>query len=320
MPQPDRIVGLDVAKRKADACLRSLGLRSSQPSTAEGQAAMIAWLLEHRVSTVVMEASGGYERCWAAALRAASIAVRVVDPKRVRHFARSAGRLAKNDPIDAEMIAWFGETFVDAPSQPHDDDREELDALMTARAMLVKIATQLGNHAEHAPPPLVAEAFAAVAVSLAGQRARLEAAIAAKLAGAKRFAEAAEIIQSIPGLASQAAAGVIAWLPELGHIAGKPAGALVGAAPYDDDSGSRHGERHIKGGRRQIRELLYIVTLGCVTRHNPVLKAYYQRLRDRGKPFKVALIACLRKLVVILGAMLRRGEKWDASRHATAAV
>jgi transposase len=320
MPQQGRIVGLDIAKQKVDACIRSLRLRLSQPSTAAGQAAMIAWLHAHQVTTAVVEASGGYERGWSAALRAAGIAVRVLDPKRVRHFAKSAGRLAKNDPIDAEMIAWFGETFADAPSQSHDPDREELDGLLMARALLVKIATQIGNHGEHAPPPVVAEAFAAIAASLAGQRARLEAAIAAKLASTQRFADQAEIIQSIPGLARQAAAGVIAWLPELSRIGHKPAAALVGAAPYDDDSGRRQGERHIKGGRAEIRELLYIVTLGCVTRHNPVLKAYYQRLRARGKAFKVALIACLRKLVVILGAMLRRGEKWDVSRYAAAAV
>jgi transposase len=320
MPQEGRIVGLDIAKRKVDACIRSLRLRLSQPSTAEGQARMIAWLQAHQVTTAIIEASGGYERSWAAALREAGIAVRVLDPKRVRHFAKSAGRLAKNDPIDAEMIAWFGETFADAPSQPHDPDREELDGLLMARALLVKIATQIGNHAEHAPPPVAAKAFAAVAASLAGQRAQLEAAIAAKLARTQRFADQAEIIQSIPGLAGQAAAGVIAWLPELGCIGHKPAAALVGAAPYDDDSGRRQGERHIKGGRAEIRELLYIVTLGCVTRHNPVLKAYYQRLRARGKAFKVALIACLRKLVVILNAMLRRGEKWDAARYAAAAV
>lgn len=320
MPQEGRIVGLDIAKRKVDACIRSLRLRLSQPSTAAGRAEMIAWLQAHQVTTAIIEASGGYERSWAAALREAGIAVRVLDPKRVRHFAKSAGRLAKNDPIDAEMIAWFGETFADAPSQPHDPDREELDGLLMARALLVKIATQIGNHGEHATPPVVAKAFAAVAASLAGQRARLEAAIAAKLARTKRFADQAEIIQSIPGLARQAAAGVIAWLPELSRIGHKPAAALVGAAPYDDDSGPRQGERHIKGGRAQIRELLYIVTLGCVTRHNPVLKAYYQRLRARGKAFKVALIACLRKLVVILNAMLRRGEKWDVSRYAAAAV
>jgi transposase len=320
MPQQGRIVGLDIAKRKADACLRSPRLQLSKPSTAQGHSEMVAWLRANQVGAAVMEASGGYERSWAAALRQAGIAVRIVDPKRVRHFARSAGRLAKSDPIDAEMIAWFGETFAEAPAQPQDDDREELDALLMARAMLVKLRCQIANHDEHAQPPAVTRAFAAVAKSLAGQQARLEAAIAAKVAKTQRFAEQAEIVESVPGLGRQAAAAVIAWLPEAGHIGHKPLAALVGAAPYDDDSGKRQGERHIKGGRQELRNLLYMVALGAVTQHNPVLKAYYRRLRAKGKAFKVALIACLRKLVVILNAMLARGEKWNPARYRAAAV
>ena len=120
MPQSERIVGIDVSKRQVEGCIRSLHERLSQPSTPEGRQAMIAWLRQHDVAVAVMEASGGYERDWAAALRGAGIAVRIVDPKRVRYFAKSAGRLAKNDPIDAEMIAWFAETFATeaAPTRP----------------------------------------------------------------------------------------------------------------------------------------------------------------------------------------------------------
>jgi len=314
MPQNGRIVGLDVAKLKADGCIRSLQLRLSQPSTPEGRAAMVAWLRANDVATAVMEASGGYERSWAEALREAGIAVRIVDPKRVRHFAKSAGCLAKNDAIDAAMIAWFAETFPEMPTQPHDPDREELDALVTARKALVELVTQLGNPGEHRQPRAVRRAYAAILRNIATQLARLEAAIATKLAATARFAARVDIIESIPGLATQTAAGLIAWLPELGHIGNKAAAALLGAAPYDDDSGKHKGERHIKGGRQEIRNLLYMATLGAATKHNPVLKAYYQRLRAKGKPAKVALIACMRKLIVILNTMLARGEKWDPAR------
>jgi transposase len=316
MPQNGRIVGLDVAKLKADGCIRSLPLRLSQPSTPEGRAAMVAWLRANDVATAVMEASGGYERSWAEALREAGIAVRIVDPKRVRHFAKSAGCLAKNDPIDAAMIAWFAETFADLPTQPHDPNREELDALVTARKALVDLVTQVGNPDEHRQPQAVRRAYAAILRNVATQLARLEAAIAAKLAATAKFAARADIIESVPGLATQSAAGLIAWLPELGHIGNKAAAALLGAAPYDDDSGKHKGARHIKGGRQEIRNLLYMAALGAATKHNPVLKAYYQRLRAQGKPAKVALIACMRKLIVILNTMLARGEKWDPSRHA----
>jgi transposase len=314
MPQQGRIVGIDVAKLKADACIRSLGLHTAQPSTPQGQADMVGWLEANAVTTAVMEASGGYERSWAQALRQAGIAVRIVDPKRVRHFAQSAGRLAKTDPIDAEMIAWFAETFAAAPIAAPDPERDELDRLVTARAALVKIQIQLGNYREHAQPDVVRQAFAELAKNAAVQRAAIEAAIAARTASGA-MAPRAEIVDSVPGLAVQSTAAILAWMPELGGISRHAAAALLGTAPYDDTSGGRIGERHIKGGRRELRNLLYPVLVGAATQHNPVLKAYYQRLRATGKPFKVALIACMRKLLVILNAMLAHGEKWDPARH-----
>ena len=145
---------------------------------------------------------------------------------------------------------------------------------------------------------------------------KLDAAIAAKIKAKPSFARRAEIIDSVPGLADQTVAGVIAWLPELGHISNEAAAALVGAAPYDDDSGGRKGQRHIKGGRRKLRNLLYMPVMGAATQHNPVLKAYYQRLIARGKEPKVAIIACMRKLIVILNTMLARDETWNPARAA----
>src|SRR6059058_5831048 len=144
MAQNDRVVvGIDVAKDKVDACIRALSQRQTFPSTAEGRRALIRWLRKHKVGKAVMEASGGYERDWAKALREARIEVRIVDPKRVRSFAQSAGRLAKNDAIDAEMIAWFAETFSEAPSQRHDAAHEELLALVKARKGLLDLKTRL---------------------------------------------------------------------------------------------------------------------------------------------------------------------------------
>jgi len=130
------------------------------------------------------------------------------------------------------------------------------------------------------------------------------------------FAARAEIIESVPGLAGTTAANLLVGMPELGQVGNKIAPALLGAAPYDDDSGRRRGERHIKGGRRKVRNALFMPCLGAATQHNPVLKAFYQRLLAKGKEKKVALIACMRKLIVILNIMLARGEKWDATRYA----
>ena len=310
------VVGIDVAKDKVDACIRALSLRQTCPSTAQGHRKLIAWLGKHKVNKAVMEASGGYERNWAKVLRQAGIEVRIVDPRRVRSFALSAGRLAKNDAIDAEMIAWFAETFSAAPGQPHDAAREELQTLVKARIALVDLKTRLQSQNEHAVPGPVQKAHARILKSLATEIARLEAAISAKVKATPDFAECAEIIESVPGFAETSSANLIAGMPELGQVSNEIAAALIGLAPYDDDSGKRRGERHIKGGRRWVRNALYMPCLGAATQNNPVLKAFYQRLIAKGKEPKVALVACMRKLIVILNIMIARRQKWDPSRYA----
>ena len=212
---------------------------------------MVAWVRANRVSRAVMEASGGYERSWAEALRAAGVEVVIVDPKRIRHFAKAAGRLAKNDPIDAETIAWFAETFP-GEAQPHDPAREEVDRLVQARAALKELEGRIAQQGEHRPPATVAKALGAIAKTMRAELRKLDAAIAVKIKANPEFARRAEIIGSVPGLGAQAVAGVIAWAPELGRIRNEAA-ALLGAAPYDDDSGERKGARRIKGGRRKLR-------------------------------------------------------------------
>ena len=316
MAQNKQLVGIDVAKAKVDACIRALSQRRTFAATAEGQAELIAWLRTHRVGMAVMEASGGYERAWATALRVAGIAARIVDPKRVRHFAKSAGCLAKNDPIDAEIIAWFAETFPEAPAQAHDPEREELQAMVVARQGLVDMLKRMDARSD--APAAVRQAYATLAKTAARALARLEAAIAATVKTTPRFTEIAAIIESVPGLATHSAAACIARFPELGQVSNKVSAALVGSAPYADDSGEHSGARHIKGGRRDLRSMLYMAVVGAATRHNPVLKAFYLRLRARGKAPKVALIACMRKLIVILNTMLARREKWHPAKHALA--
>ena len=316
MAQNDSVVaGIDVAKDKVDACIRSLSQRQAFASTVEGRRVLIRWLRRHKVGKAVMEASGGYERDWAKALREAGIEVRIVDPKRVRSFARSAGRLAKNDSIDAEMIAWFAETFGGAP-QAHDAEREKLVQMVNARQGLLEMQTELQNRGEHSVPEVVKRMQARLLKKIAAELATIEVAIAAQVKATPHFAELAEIIESVPGLAGTTSSGLIAAMPELGQVNGKITAALLGAAPYDDDSGKRRGERHIKGGRRRIRNIFYMACLGAATRHNPVLKAFYQRLLAKGKKKKVALVACMRKLIVILNIMITRREKWDPSRYA----
>lgn len=312
------VVGIDVAKDKVDACIRRVELRQTFPNTLQGHRKLVAWLRKYQVGKAVMEASGGYEREWRNVLSSAGIAVRIVDPRRVRNFALSAGRLAKNDPIDAEMIAWFAETFSQAPGQISDAAREELAALAKARKALVDIKIRLQAQNEHAAPEPARKACARVLKSLAAEIDKLEAAIATKVKVTPQFAERAEIIESVPGLARATSAILIAGMPELGQVSDEVAAAVIGLAPYDDDSGRRRGERHIKGGRRWVRNAIYMPCLGAATQSNPVLKAFYQRLIAKGKEPKVALVACMRKLITILNTMLARRQKWNPGCHAVA--
>ena len=316
MAQNDRVVvGIDVAKDKVDALIRRFALRQAFPNTAQGRHQLVAWLRKHKVDKAAMEASGGYERDWAKELRQAGIVVRIVDPKRVRSFALSAGRLAKNDKIDAEMIAWFAETFDEAPGQTHDAAHEELVALVKARKGLIDVKTRLQSQNEHAAPRPAQKARARILKSLAVEIVKLEAAISAKIKATPHLAERAEIIESVPGFAETASANLVAGRPELGQVSDEIAAALIGLAPYDDDSGKRRGERHIKGGRRWVRNAIYMPCLGAATQHNPVLKAFHDRLIAKGKAPKVALTACMRKLIIILNTMIARRQKWDPTRH-----
>jgi transposase len=317
MAQNDLVVaGIDVAKDKVDVCIRALSLRRTFASTAEGRCELTSWLRRQKVGKAVMEASGGYERDWAKALRGAKIEVRIVDPKRVRSFAQSAGRLAKNDTIDAEMIAWFAETFDEARSQAYDATREQLHQMVNARQALKGMQAKLESQGEHAQPAAVQRMHARILKTITVELVKFEAAIAAMIQATPRFTELAEIIESVPGIGRTTSAALIAAMPELGQANNKIVASLLGVAPYDDDSGRRRGERHIKGGRRRTRNVFYMACLGAATQHNPVLKAFYDRLVGKGKEKKVALIACMRKLISILNIMIERRQKWDASRYA----
>ena len=245
------VVGIDVAKDKVDACIRSLSQRQTFPSTAEGRRALIRWLRKHKVTKAAMEASGGYERDWAKALREAGIEALIVDPKRVRNFARSAGRLAKNDPIDAEIIARFAETFVEAKGQAYDAAREKLVDIVNARLALLDMQTGLQNRNEHSTPEVVQKMQARLLRNIALEVTRLETAIAALIKATPRFAELAGIIESVPGLANGTSAGLIAAMPELGQARNNAAAALLRGLETGERAGSRPSAAEGGGAKRQ---------------------------------------------------------------------
>jgi len=318
MAQNRTIVGIDVAKDKVDVALRSAGVEATFANTPSGRRQLVKWVKQHQVGKAVLEASGGYERSWARLLQDAGLEVWIVDPKRVRRFAQSAGQLAKTDRIDARMIAWFAETFADGIGRQPDVAREELDRLVSARTDLMDLRTRWAHLGEDDQPDELRRCYRKIEKTMTEQVSLLEAAIEARVAANARFVELARIIRSVPNLGRISVAGVIAFLPELGLVSNKQACALVGVAPYEDSSGKHQGRRFIQGGRRKLRNLLYLPIVGAATRGNLVLKAYYKRLREKGKEPKVALIACMRKLIVILNTMVARGQTWDPQKHAIA--
>ena len=308
MTHSQGVVGIDVSKRKLDVYVRD---RDQQWTVANEPAAygeLIDRLKALGVRLAVMEATGGYERAVAGALRGAGFKVRVVDPKRIRHFAKAAGRLAKNDRIDARMIAEYGAVFAGAErcEIAVDEVREKLASLVGSRQALVEHQSAVSA----AATAVARRALAAALGSTVRAIAKLDRSIAEAIAAHQPFAAAEARFDTVPGLGPVAIAALIAWLPELGRLNRRQIAALVGAAPFDDDSGKRVGQRYIQGGRRKLRNVLYMAALGAATQHNPLLKAYYDRLRQNGKLAQVASIACLRKLLTILNAMGANNTDW----------
>jgi transposase len=307
------VVGIDVSKENLDLYVLSSQQGRTLGNDDDGHAELIGWLRSLGVRMAVMEASGGYERAVAGALRRAGFDVRIVDPKRVRHFAKAAGRLAKNDRIDAQVIAEFGAVFAAAErcAIPADAKREHLAGLLAARQALVDHQTALQNQICACPKGPARQALAAAFKPIPVSIKQLDRLIAGAIAAHPPFAALAERLDTVPGLGPVTIAAIIAWLPELGRLDRRALAALVGVAPYDDDSGKRSGQRYIRGGRRKLRNIVYMAVLSAATRNNPVLKAHYDSLLERGKLKKVALIACLRKLLTILNTMVAKQQDWS---------
>jgi len=315
MAQKMDVVGIDVSKATLDAYALASQQAQQFANDPAGHRALVAWLQGLGVDVAVLEASGGYERAAAQALRQAGLAVHVVDPKRVRHYARAAGQLAKTDRIDARMIAAFGAAFLLAVpggvAGADDPARRDLAELVGTRQVMVDHRTTLQQQADGVTSTIAKKLLRASLKQFDRRIETLDRHIAAAIARHAPFAALARRLNTVPGLGPVSIAALIAWLPELGQLGRRQVAALVGVAPFADDSGTRTGQRHIQGGRMKLRHLLYMATLAAATRHNPLLKARYRRLLENGKKPKVALIACLRTLLTILNAMVAHQRDWN---------
>jgi transposase len=323
MAHSEAVVGIDVSSGKLDVYVAGADQSRQLTNDAAGQRELVAFAKTKQAKTAVMEASGGYERDVARALRRAGFAVYVVDPKRVRHYAKALGQLAKTDRIDARIIAEYGTTMRAsgrlALPRPDDPERDRLSALLGARADLIEHREALQQQSAAMPAGPARQALKDVHASTKLRIKRLDRQIGVLIAEHAAFATLARRLDTVPGLGPVAIAAMIAWLPELGYAGRAQISALVGVAPVADDSGDREGRRRIAGGRKKLRNTLYMPMVAAI-RCNPVLAAYYKRLVARGKEPKVALVACMRKLLVIVTAMIINQQDWAPRSGAQAAA
>ena len=312
MAEDGLVVGIDVAKGWLDVAILPTGESFQVGNDAQGWAALIKRLKGRSVRAIGVEPSGGYERRVAKALRKAGLAVRNVNPHKLRHYARALGRLAKNDRIDAFLIARY---TAELPTRPlhFDPIIEQLADLVVARRQLTEDKVSLGNQLEQVRDATVKRIFSRRLRRIETDILLLNKRIAEVVASHAHLAARDRLIQSFLGAGPVLSHTLLALAPELGQASRREIAALIGVAPYDHDTGVLKGRRSIWGGRSDVRRVIYMAAM-TASRFNPVLKAFHQRLIDAGKPPKVAIIAVARKILTILSAMLRTGQQWSPAR------
>ncbi len=295
-------VGLDVAK--ASLQLDLAGQSHALANDAKAHAQLLKLLRAHPTAQIVCEATGGYEQPVVRVLHAAAVPVSVIEAGRVRHFARAKGRRAKTDPIDAAVLSEYGRAFQPAATTAPTAQQARLAALSSRRLQLLHTRLAETNRAEHYLDKLCVRQARQLLRALEKQIQECDAAITELIAADETLQARADRLDAIPGVGAVTAATVLAELPELGRISDEAVAALAGVAPYNRDSGAVTGVRHIAGGRTAVRCALYMATLSAV-RYDAILKAFYLKLRAAGKKPKVALVACMRKLVVLMNRLLK---------------
>jgi len=309
------VVGIDVSKAALDVALRPGRDAWRCANDEAGIAELLDQLRPLGPSLIVLEATGGLERLVVAALALAGLPVAVVNPRQVRDFAKATGQLAKTDALDAAVLAHFAEAIRPEPRPLPDAQSQALAALVERRRQVVGMLTAERNRLQQALPPVrpkVAEHIAWLEQALK----ELDRELDQRLRASPVWRERDQLLRSVPGVGPTVSRTVLAHLPELGQGSVKHIATLVGLAPLNRDSGAWRGTRAIWGGRRQVRAALYMAALVGV-RHNPALRAFYGQLIARGKPKKVALTACMHKLLIILHAVLRDRTPWQPTPLAT---
>jgi len=304
-------VGIDVSKDRLDVHVRPSGRSFAVPRDGQGLERLLADLHGHDdLALIVLEATGGFELTVAAALAGAGLPLAVVNPRQIRDFARATGRLAKTDALDAEVIALFAERIRPEPRPVAGPDAQALSELVARRRQLVEMIGMEKNRLRQARSLRITKSLRTTLRVLETQLAALDRDLGDMVRGSPVWRAAEDLLTSVPGVGDITARTLIADLPELGRLDRRRIAALVGVAPVKRDSGAWRGHRAIAGGRSAVRKTLFMATLAAV-RWNHVLKAQFDRLVARGRPKKVALVACMRRLLTMLNAIIRTATPWQ---------
>lgn len=304
------VVGVDVSKAKLDIAWGSNGPLETIANTDKQIAQLLINKIEDPANTlIVMEATGGYESGLVDLLHKSNLALAVLNPRRLRDFATGVGHDAKTDPIDAKLIAFYGQVVKPQPQAAKTDDEKKLEALVTRRRQLLDLINQEDNRLEQTRDPEIQRFIRESLKTLRKQLKQIDQLLAKCVEADQKNARKIEILRSVKGLGPVSVSTFIAELPELGSLNRGQISKLVGVAPMNNDSGQKTGQRRTSGGRSSVRRVLYMATL-VATRFNTQIKAFYTRLLAGGKPKKVALVAAMRKLLTILNALIKKDELW----------
>jgi transposase len=304
-------VGIDVSKDRLDVHVLPSKQAFAVARNGEGLDRLVGELRALAPKLIVLEATGGFELTVAAALAGAGLPLAVVNPRQIRDFARATGQLAKTDALDAEIIALFAERIRPEPRPVAEAEAQALAELVARRRQLIEMIGMEANRHRHARAPKVQRTLDATLTTLEAQLAELDREIDGKVRGSPAWRAADDLLTSVPGIGDVTSRTLIAELPELGRLDRRRIAALVGIAPVNRDSGQMRGHRAIAGGRTAVRNVLFMATLTAI-RWNPVIKAHYAQLTGRGRPKKkVAIVACMRRLLGILNAIIRTASPWQ---------
>jgi transposase len=307
---PQTFVGVDVSKAKLDVCCLPRGEARQFDNDPAGRAQLVAWLLSQRDCLIVVESTGGYERELVYAVQDAGLEISLVNPRQVRDFAKAMGQLAKTDRLDARVLAQFAQQVQPRPLAKIPAKQRELESLVTRRRQLVELHTAEQNRLQQASEKFVLQSLRKVLRAIERELKAVEQRILHLLQDHEDWRRKIEVLESAAGVGPVTGAALVAELPELGSLNHQAIAALVGVAPYPDDSGVRRGKRRVCGGRAKLRSTLYMAALSA-RRCNPAIREFAQRLHQLGKSFKVVMVACMRKLLVILNSMLKTDTLWE---------